>query len=201
MFPGSFDNEAAQQVLSSSGFSDPSYCVKVLSEYSLIERYIHCKQQRFKMPKVVRDFYANMRRERENNEYETATFQRGFTKYYTQLVGSLTNKEDDLQLVRIESHNIQYLRFFIRSSDFCFQNIADGNQKSETSEQGYDAMNNHACSKIKSVFQCLKFTPSHVMSQKDEQQFISATIIHFCIFLCILIISILDISTLVFLSE
>jgi len=196
MFPASFDNEAAQQVLSSSGFSDPSYCVQILSEYSLIEQYIHYEQQRFKVPKVVRDFYTDMRRERENNEHETATFQRGFKKYYTQLVGSLTNKEDDLQLLRTESHNI---RFFIHSSDICFQHIADGNQKSETTEQKY---NSHACSKIKSVFQCLTFTelPSQITSGKDEQQFTSATITHFCFFLCILII-IMDISMLVFLFE
>ena len=109
MFPGSFDNEAVQQVLSSSGFSDPSYCVQILAKFSLIEQYIHYKQQRFKMPKVVRDFYANMRYELKYNEYETATFQRGFKKYYTQMLGSLINKEDELQLLRIESHNIRYL--------------------------------------------------------------------------------------------
>jgi len=45
MFPGFFDEEAAHQVLSSSGFSDPSYCLQVLTKYSLIEQYTHYQQQ------------------------------------------------------------------------------------------------------------------------------------------------------------
>jgi len=110
MFPGSFDEEAAHQVLSSSGFSDPSYCLQVLTKYSLIEQYTHYQQQRFKLPRVVRDFYAYVRRQCHYNEYESTTFQRGFKKHYTQLFSPLTNNGENSRLLRVENHNIRFFR-------------------------------------------------------------------------------------------
>jgi len=110
LFPASFKEEAALQILSSSGFSDPTYCIQALVDYSLIDQYVFDHQLRLKMPRVIKDFYTYIRRKGQYHEYETATFQKGFKKYYTWLLDPLTSeRENSRKNLIVESHNVRYL--------------------------------------------------------------------------------------------
>ena len=80
-FPISFPEEAAVEILSSSGFSRPSLCLQNLVSYSLLNSYKRAGKNYYKMPKLVKKTVQ----EQGVLWQESAVFNVSFCKRYRRL--------------------------------------------------------------------------------------------------------------------
>jgi len=83
-FPGSFSEEAALHILSNCTNSSPSGCLRNLTHTSLLDKYSHPDQIRYRFHKVIKKYLSDISVESSPNPASmNASFNSSFVSHYT----------------------------------------------------------------------------------------------------------------------
>ena len=118
LFPGSFDSDAAVNVLKLCGVPSGNECLDFLVWRSLIEEYVHGNDRRFKFHKLIKTYFI----EKLALTFQTIpesfgilfnnSFRKHYSEYVTAFAQHIQNTEcSDAEKYKFksEAHNVQYL--------------------------------------------------------------------------------------------
>ena len=111
LFPGSFTEEAAIQILAYMEFRDPSYCLQNLSNKFMLNHYTMEGQTRYIFPRVIKDFFTYLQHSSEHYKYESRHFNNAFQEYFAELLSSSKGTAGDRRhnvTLKYEDHNVRY---------------------------------------------------------------------------------------------
>ena len=111
LFPGSFTEEAAIQILAYMGFRDPSYCLQNLSNKFMLNHYTMEGQTRYIFPRVIKDFFTYLQHSSKHYKYESRHFNNAFWEYFAELLSSSKGTAGDQRhnvTLKYEDHNVRY---------------------------------------------------------------------------------------------
>ena len=115
-FPGSFDSEAAVNVLKLCGVPSQSECLDVLLWRSLIEEYVHGNDSRFNFHKLIKTYFiekltseSTIQINRLFGKMFNNSFRTHYSEYLTTFVQHIPNTEAEIYKFRSEVHNVQLL--------------------------------------------------------------------------------------------
>ena len=91
-FPGSFHGAAAQSILSMCNLSNPEYCLRTLTERSLLEEYWHTDQYRYQFHRLIGEFLQYVQAAYSDAHYMKVKtdFNLNYQLYYSQDILSLS---------------------------------------------------------------------------------------------------------------
>ena len=119
-FPGSFDSEAAIHILELSGIPSGSECLDILLWRSLIERYVHGHEIRFKIHKLIKTYFIEKLALTSQTTLELFRFlfNSSFRKYYSKYVTTFAqhiqktegaSSDAEIYKFKSEAHNVKFL--------------------------------------------------------------------------------------------
>ena len=117
-FPGSFDNEVKQSVL--SNFKKPQDDVETLVTHSLLEEYFLYNDHRFKMHRLIREYFREKDEKKHRSEFESGFcghFAPDVLNYTVLYVSQDINVEDERKLLT-ESHNIEHMYEILQDTQY-----------------------------------------------------------------------------------
>ena len=110
LFPGSFAEDAAINVLSTSYFSNPEGCLRSLRDRSLITPYERAGQLRYQYHRLVKEFFNYMLENGNDLEFDAVVkmFQTSFELYFSSQLYNMTHtpwNEKMIGTLEYDSHN------------------------------------------------------------------------------------------------
>ena len=117
-FPGSFSEEAALHILSNFTNSTPIRCLRTLSYISLLDRYYHADQPRYKFHQIIKEYLFDIETKRMPVTVTSMNrlFNSSFLLHYTQALHYFVNTynqapqdEENNSRFEHESHNFECL--------------------------------------------------------------------------------------------